>query len=145
GGIFYRPVYTHAKVAIVDDVWWTAGSANLNSRGMRSDAEINLSVADATGARNLRSLLWTEHLGRAAHDVQGLEDPVAGLQHLRELAEANRERVRRRQPIVGHILPYLTAADGARLQLPVHEEHGWLDNLEGGSGALARHHAGRYL
>jgi phosphatidylserine/phosphatidylglycerophosphate/cardiolipin synthase-like enzyme len=145
GGTFYRPVYTHAKVAIVDDVWWTAGSANLNSRGMRTDAEINLSVADAAGARSLRALLWTEHLGRAADDVQGLEDPVAGLASLWELAEANRERVLGRQPLVGHILPYLTAADMGRLQLPVHEEHGWLDNLEGGSGALARHHAGRYI
>lgn len=36
-GEHYRPIYVHAKVAIVDDVWSTVGSANLNNRGMRDD------------------------------------------------------------------------------------------------------------
>ncbi|HEY3992790.1 MAG TPA: phosphatidylserine/phosphatidylglycerophosphate/cardiolipin synthase family protein, partial [Ktedonobacteraceae bacterium] len=31
----YRPIYVHAKVAIIDDLWVTVGSANLNNRGLR--------------------------------------------------------------------------------------------------------------
>lgn len=59
----YRPVYVHAKVGIVDDTWATAGSANLNSRGMSHDAELNISVLDDDFARSLRLALWAEHLG----------------------------------------------------------------------------------
>lgn len=145
GGIYYRPIYTHAKVAIVDDAWWTVGSANLNSRGMRSDAEINLSVADPVSARALRLRLWNEHLRRAFRHEHGFDDAAVGLAHMRALADANRERVRRRHPLAGHLLPYLTAEDGATLDLPVHPEHGWLDNLPGGAGARPAHHAGKYL
>jgi phosphatidylserine/phosphatidylglycerophosphate/cardiolipin synthase-like enzyme len=36
-GEHYRPIYVHAKVAIVDDLWATVGSANLNNRGMRDE------------------------------------------------------------------------------------------------------------
>src|SRR5437667_6428735 len=35
GDEHYRPIYVHAKVAIIDDRWSTVGSANLNSKGMR--------------------------------------------------------------------------------------------------------------
>ncbi len=40
----YRPIYVHAKVAIVDDVWTTVGSGNLNNRGMRDDTEMNVAT-----------------------------------------------------------------------------------------------------
>lgn len=65
----YRPIYVHAKVGIVDDQWATIGSANLNSRGMSHDAELNVAVLDPTFARGLRLSLWGEHLGllRDAH------------------------------------------------------------------------------
>ena len=65
----YRPIYVHAKVGIVDDQWATIGSANLNSRGMSHDAELNVAVLDAAFARGLRLSLWGEHVGllRDAH------------------------------------------------------------------------------
>src|SRR5262249_23890486 len=75
GGTFYRPVYVHAKVAIVDDLWWMVGSANLNSRGLASDAEFNVAVRDATTARDLRLSLWREHLHESFRD---LADPLGG-------------------------------------------------------------------
>lgn len=145
GGIFYRPIYTHAKVAIVDDEFWTAGSANLNSRGMATDAEINVAVLDPASARALRLSLWREHThaSTALHDF--LDDPIEGLRALRELAASNRERVRRREALHGHLLSYLTASDAHTLDLPVHPEHGWLDNLPGGVGPLPAHRAGRYI
>ena len=145
GSIFYRPIYTHAKTMIVDDQWWTAGSANLNSRGMHSDAEINVGVYDPQTAHWLRLRLWMEHLRRQPHDIGGIEDPLAGLRMMQALAEANRERVRRREPLDGHLLPYLTAQEGKALELDVHPEHGWLDNITGGVGALPPEVAGRYL
>lgn len=145
GGIFYRPVYTHAKVAIVDDSFWTVGSANLNSRGMATDAEINVGVLDPVSARDLRLTLWREHSHASTALHSFLDDPLEGLRALRELAAANRERVRHREAIQGHLLPYLTVDDGHHFELPVHPEHGWLDNLPGGAGPLPAHHAGRYI
>ena len=145
GRIAYRPVYVHAKVAIIDDLWWTAGSANLNSRGLHSDAEINISALDAATARDLRLRLWQEHL-RLAPDERGtLEEPQAGLKALGASAQANLDHVRRGEPLAGHMLPYVTAEEASSLGLPFSPEHGWLDNLEGGAGALPEHYAHRYL
>jgi phosphatidylserine/phosphatidylglycerophosphate/cardiolipin synthase-like enzyme len=143
GGTFYRPVYTHAKVAIVDDIWWTVGSANLNSRGLHSDAEINVAAADGTAARELRLRLWNEHLRSLPRET--LIDPIAGLGALDAAAAANFERVRARALLEGHLLPYLTEADGKRVGVPVHHEHGWLDNLPGGVGAHSAQHADKYI
>ncbi|MDQ1714604.1 MAG: hypothetical protein QOC60_549 [Frankiaceae bacterium] len=91
------PIYVHAKVCIVDDVWFTIGSDNFNRRSWTNDSEITCAVIDdtidgrvpredgATGddarrvARDLRLQLWSEHLGLDADDT-ALLDPAAGLQ-----------------------------------------------------------------
>ena len=51
----YRPVYVHAKVAVIDDTWVTVGSANLNGRGMATDSEINVTTTDPAVARASRT------------------------------------------------------------------------------------------
>ncbi len=61
-GEHYRPIYVHAKVAIIDDVWSTVGSGNLNNRGMANDVEMNVATLDPALAYGLRLLLWAEHL-----------------------------------------------------------------------------------
>jgi len=72
----YKPIYVHAKVAIVDDEWLTVGSANLNDRSLYTDSEINAAVRDAGLARRLRADLWAEHLGMAPAEVAAA-DPIA--------------------------------------------------------------------
>jgi phosphatidylserine/phosphatidylglycerophosphate/cardiolipin synthase-like enzyme len=59
----YKPIYVHAKVAVIDDRWYMVGSANLNQRGLEGDSELNAQVLDAQQARDLRLRLWSEHLG----------------------------------------------------------------------------------
>jgi phosphatidylserine/phosphatidylglycerophosphate/cardiolipin synthase-like enzyme len=76
-GIRYRPIYVHAKVGIVDDRWATVGSANLNSRGVSHDAELNLAVLDEDFARALRLSLWSEHAGALPHARAGWPAPAA--------------------------------------------------------------------
>jgi phosphatidylserine/phosphatidylglycerophosphate/cardiolipin synthase-like enzyme len=80
-----RDIFVHAKVAIVDDVWATIGSANLNRRGFCFDSELNLAVIDIEVvegsrrfARDFRLELWQEHLGLADSALGTIEDPIAG-------------------------------------------------------------------
>jgi phosphatidylserine/phosphatidylglycerophosphate/cardiolipin synthase-like enzyme len=67
-GWIYKPIYVHAKVAVIDDAWCTLGSANLNQRGLEGDSEINVQIPDSKVARELRLRLWSEHLG-LPHDT----------------------------------------------------------------------------
>jgi phosphatidylserine/phosphatidylglycerophosphate/cardiolipin synthase-like enzyme len=99
------PVYVHAKVVIVDDVWTMIGSDNLNRRSWTHDSELSIGVLDATRdtrpptdpaglgdgartfARDLRLQLWSEHLDRAPGDVADLLDPVRACAAFRAQAE----------------------------------------------------------
>lgn len=58
----YIDIYVHAKLFIVDDEWYSIGSANISYQSLRTDSEINVAVWDPDGARKLRQNLWKEHL-----------------------------------------------------------------------------------
>jgi phosphatidylserine/phosphatidylglycerophosphate/cardiolipin synthase-like enzyme len=160
-GEHYRPIYVHAKIGIVDDLWSTVGSANLNNRGMRDDTEMNVAVLDAELARGLRLRLWAEHLGLVTDDdllavtrylsqrqrwwfrdnqakrvlrhlEETLGDPLVGLRLMRERAEENLQRYKAKQPLMGHLLPYLTGEEATQQGLPFREEHGWLEEPSDG-------------
>jgi phosphatidylserine/phosphatidylglycerophosphate/cardiolipin synthase-like enzyme len=107
----YRPIYVHAKVAIVDDEWVTVGSANLNDRGLVTDGEINAVVHDPGLARRLRAELWAEHLGMAPAAVAAA-DPIALADGAWvERAVANRAVVERAGgPLTGTVLRYETGS-----------------------------------
>ncbi|MFD0146420.1 MULTISPECIES: phospholipase D family protein [unclassified Streptomyces] len=78
------PVYVHAKVCVIDDVWASVGSDNINLRSWTHDSELSCAVVDETPdprrpsdpgelgdgarvfARELRLELMGEHL-----DVEG--------------------------------------------------------------------------
>jgi len=103
----YRPIYVHAKVAIVDDEWLIAGSANLNTRGFRTDSEIDAVVADAGLARALRVALWAEHLHLPPAAVAAA-DPIALVDGVwRAQAAANAGIVQARaRPLISAVQRY---------------------------------------
>jgi phosphatidylserine/phosphatidylglycerophosphate/cardiolipin synthase-like enzyme len=86
------PVYVHAKVCVVDDLWASVGSDNFNRRSWTHDSELSSAVLDTTRdpreprdpagtgdgartfARDLRLALAREHLDLAA---DGSEDDLA--------------------------------------------------------------------
>lgn len=53
--------YVHAKLMIVDDVFTTLGSANINTRSMEADSELNICHERADVTRPLREKLWGIH------------------------------------------------------------------------------------
>jgi phosphatidylserine/phosphatidylglycerophosphate/cardiolipin synthase-like enzyme len=73
----YKPIYVHAKVAVIDDAWCTVGSANLNQRGLEGDSEINVQIPDGALARELRLRLWSEHLGLPRETIATLSPSMA--------------------------------------------------------------------
>lgn len=55
------PVYIHSKLMIVNDVYTTHGSANINSRSMRVDSELNIAHEWHPVTRKMRQDLWKIH------------------------------------------------------------------------------------
>ncbi len=74
------PVYVHAKVCIMDDLWASVGSDNFNRRSWTHDSELSCVVLDEDYARSLRLTLAAEHLDRLP-DVErrGLGEAMADL------------------------------------------------------------------
>ena len=88
------PVYVHAKVCIVDDIWASVGSDNFNRRSWSHDSELSCAVIDEdtdnvhtsppsaettrpSYPRELRLILAREHLDRAEGEDTDLRDPRA--------------------------------------------------------------------
>ena len=78
------PVYVHAKVCVIDDVWASVGSDNFNRRSWTHDSELSCVVLDEEYARSLRLTLAAEHLDRLAEvEADGLEAGDGGLRRAR--------------------------------------------------------------
>jgi phosphatidylserine/phosphatidylglycerophosphate/cardiolipin synthase-like enzyme len=77
------PVYVHAKVCVMDDVWATIGSDNFNRRSWTHDSELSAVVVDPSGddhspyARRLRLTLAAEHLDREVRPDDSLLDVMS--------------------------------------------------------------------
>jgi phosphatidylserine/phosphatidylglycerophosphate/cardiolipin synthase-like enzyme len=102
-----NPVYVHAKVCVVDDVWASVGSDNFNRRSWTHDSELSCAVLDETVdgrtpadpagtgdgarsfARDLRLSLLREHLD--ATDDKDLIDPADAIRRVTETADALRD------------------------------------------------------
>lgn len=68
-GKSWMPVYIHSKVMIVDDVFTTHGSANINTRSMQVDSELNIAHEWASVTQALRRRLWDLHTaGKGGQD-----------------------------------------------------------------------------
>lgn len=68
----WMPVYIHSKLMIVDDVFTTHGSANINTRSMQVDSELNIAHEWMSVTQALRRRLWGQHTaGMGAQDDAG--------------------------------------------------------------------------
>jgi phosphatidylserine/phosphatidylglycerophosphate/cardiolipin synthase-like enzyme len=119
-GYRYSLIYVHAKVSIVDDAWFSIGSANLNRRGLATDTEMNVQAISPEAARRLRVRLWTEHLGVSDH-VIGSRDPIELIDNTwKDVAQRTAECIRAgRRPEAGQVVRYVTkrGAEGRALDL----------------------------
>jgi phosphatidylserine/phosphatidylglycerophosphate/cardiolipin synthase-like enzyme len=107
------PVYVHAKVCVIDDVWACVGSDNVNRRSWTNDSELSCAVLDETRdprppadpgglgdgarayARQLRLRLGREHLDLDSDDA--LLDPGQAFETFARSAAALDQWVRDRK------------------------------------------------
>jgi cardiolipin synthase len=60
----YKPALLHAKTMVVDGMWSTIGSTNLDPRSFELNEELNVSFFDAGVAAELEKVFW-EDVGRS--------------------------------------------------------------------------------
>jgi phosphatidylserine/phosphatidylglycerophosphate/cardiolipin synthase-like enzyme len=119
------PIYVHAKVCVIDDVWCSVGSDNFNRRSWTHDSELSNAIIDETRdsrspedpaglgdgarrfARELRLTLMREHVG----EDTDLIDPLDAVRAMTGAASRLREwhdrgRTGERPP--GHLMRHRT-------------------------------------
>ena len=84
----WMPVYIHSKLMIVDDVFTTHGSANINTRSMQVDSELNIAHEWASETQALRRRLWKLHTAK-----QGMQDdPKVAFEAWQNIIKENKKR-----------------------------------------------------
>jgi phosphatidylserine/phosphatidylglycerophosphate/cardiolipin synthase-like enzyme len=73
----WTPVYVHSKIMIIDDVFLTHGSANVNRRSMEVDSELNICHERGDVTRPLRRHLWEIHTGGVRNGASDRPDDAA--------------------------------------------------------------------
>jgi len=74
-----------------------------------------------------------------------LADPESGMRELARLADENLSHLRAGEPLTGHLLPYLRAAEGPAFELNVERHRGLLDPLREVREAVVVPHYNRYI
>jgi phosphatidylserine/phosphatidylglycerophosphate/cardiolipin synthase-like enzyme len=108
----YREIYIHSKLMLVDDVFMTLGSANLNQRSMAVDSEINIATIDRRVARDLRKRVWRMHSGGLVDGGGGTKGEIVdAFEKWGNLMKANRTKKLAKQggaklkKMIGFLLP----------------------------------------
>lgn len=102
----YREIYIHSKLLLVDDSFFSLGSANLNQRSMAVDSELNLATNDARRAKELRQKIWGKLSGGTVDGKNGSPSEIAG-EFLKwtETMAINLGLKRTSKPMTGFLLP----------------------------------------
>lgn len=104
GELVVEEVDNHAKLMIIDDVFLSVGSCNMNDRGFEYEGELNLAVVDADLARRVRLDVWRLHL---SGDERLSGEIIGDVAVWKEHAERNRSFDRRSGQLpASHIYPF---------------------------------------
>jgi phosphatidylserine/phosphatidylglycerophosphate/cardiolipin synthase-like enzyme len=109
----YVNVYVHAKIAIIDDLWATIGSANTNNRSMFIDTECNVQVANGPLVSDMRKSVWKEMLDDSKGDDG---DPIAAIRDgFHPTGEKNQQLMKDGEDLKGLIVPLKEPESGERV------------------------------
>lgn len=99
-GKAWMEVYIHAKLMLIDDTFMTLGSANINTRSMQVDSELNITHHRPEVTKNARQRLWAKHTGWASGgEICSAKELAVSYDTWGILLERNRSmRVRHQSP-----------------------------------------------
>ncbi|QBE65499.1 phospholipase D-like domain-containing protein [Pseudoduganella lutea] len=102
----YREIYIHSKLLLVDDVFCTLGSANLNQRSMTADSELNLATIDPKLTTDLRRRIWSQLSGGMFDGGDGSQPEIEkAFRDCRELMRENELKKKNGRKLTGFLLP----------------------------------------
>ncbi|WP_241779991.1 phospholipase D-like domain-containing protein, partial [Pseudomonas aeruginosa] len=98
----YNDIYVHSKLLLVDDVFFTLGSANINARSMEGDSELNIACSSPDLTKRWRSDLWKMH-------CNGEPEPRLQREHARwkQIMEFNSDAKKNKKPLAGSLNDFL--------------------------------------
>jgi phosphatidylserine/phosphatidylglycerophosphate/cardiolipin synthase-like enzyme len=115
---FFRDIYVHSKLLVVDDVFSLLSSANINTRSLHTDSELGLAAPDPVLAKHWREELWKSHVGGAIGDEKGCVDATENFHKWNEVMDKNWENKNKNEPLIAHLTrfwdvetPYAKAID----------------------------------
>ncbi|GGX92731.1 phospholipase D-like domain-containing protein [Pseudoduganella dura] len=101
-----REIYIHSKLLIVDDVFCTLGSANLNQRSMIGDSELNMATIDQKITGDLRKKVWSQLSGGEADGGVGTKQEMSrSFDQWKDIMKNNHLFKLKHMKITGFILP----------------------------------------
>ena len=106
GDMAYREIYIHSKLMIIDDVFITVGSANLNLRSMSVDSEINIANTGSLYAEDQRNKIFSLHSGG---ENEGGGDPNELPEKFKlwnKTMKDNMSQRKKGRPMTGFLLPF---------------------------------------
>jgi phosphatidylserine/phosphatidylglycerophosphate/cardiolipin synthase-like enzyme len=102
----YREIYIHSKLLLINDSFFSLGSANLNQRSMSSDSEMNFGTNDRTWARYLRQNIWTKLSGKKFDGGSVRQSELADVMKTwAKLQSDNRKNKQKGARMQGFLLP----------------------------------------
>ena len=109
-GMQYRPIYVHSKLMLIDDVFFTVGSANVNVRSMEVDTELNIACTSPTLTKEWREKLWKLHTSRMPTGNMAAE-----FRAWDKIMKDNTDRKERKLPLVAPLIEFFDdASTGGR-------------------------------
>ena len=115
---YFRDIYVHSKLLVVDDVFSLLSSANINTRSMHTDSELGLAAPDPELAKQWREELWRLHAGKSFNDSKGHCEAAKNFKRWNEVMDKNWENKFRNRPLIAHLTrfwdvetPYAKAID----------------------------------
>jgi phosphatidylserine/phosphatidylglycerophosphate/cardiolipin synthase-like enzyme len=105
---------------LVDDLFFTLGSANINLRSLQTDSELNIAMPSPKTTRTWRERLWAMHSGKAVKTEKGtlVENIAVDYETWDRVVTNNWEKQKKQLPLVGNLVrfwdlvtPYAKAVD----------------------------------
>ncbi|MEN5161405.1 phospholipase D-like domain-containing protein, partial [Achromobacter spanius] len=91
----------HSKLLLVDDVFFTLGSANINVRSMESDSELNICCPSPVLTQYWRKHLWKMHTRQVPGD-----DIEEEFKRWMEAIEANSKNMAAGAPLESSLIDF---------------------------------------